>query len=100
MFFARAEIDGKMIQSKSFGVQVFDRQDKENSRFAFVISTKISKRAVVRNKIKRIMSEFIRVNLSKIKLGKDVVFLIKPKVTTIKKEELESELNEIIAKNL
>lgn len=100
MFFARAEIDGKLIQSKSFGVQIFDRQDGDNSKFAFVISTKISKRAVVRNKIKRIMSERVRANLLKIKPGKDVIFLVKPKVVLIERNDLESEIDEIITKNL
>lgn len=37
-----------------------------NPRFAFLISLKISKKATVRNRLKRRMSEFIRLNLSDI----------------------------------
>lgn len=98
--FAQAEIDGKLIQSKSFGVEIYDRKDSDNSRFGFIISTRISKKAVIRNKIKRIISDYIRNNLEKIKNGLDVVFLIKPLIVKLNKNHIESEINEIIIKNL
>jgi ribonuclease P protein component len=105
--FARVEIDGKLIQSKSFGMGVYDRSkdfdgDSNNtdSRFGFIVSTKISKKAVVRNKIKRIIAESIRKRLPNIKKGQDIVFLIKPNVIKITKKELENEVHEIITKNI
>lgn len=98
--FVRIEIDGKMRQSTSFGMGIYFRDDDEESRFGFIISTKISKKAVVRNKIKRIMSEVIRKNLDKLKKGYDVVFLIKPSAVRVSKDELEKETYEIITKNL
>jgi len=98
--FARIEIDGAMHQSKSFGMGIYDRKDGEEPRFGFIISTKISKKAVVRNRIKRIMSEVIRKNLDKIKSGYDVLFLIKPSAVKINKKELEKETYEAIIKNL
>lgn len=105
--FARIEIDGKMIQSYSFGMGVYDRsQDFEgnsnntDSHFGFIISTKISKKAVVRNRIKRIITEVIRKRLNDIAKGLDVVFLIKPAAVKIDREELEKEVNEIITKNI
>lgn len=118
--FARIEIDGKMIQSKSFGMGVYDRlniynseevindeSDRKESHFGFIISTKISKKAVIRNKIKRIIAEVVRKRLNDITRGLDVVFLIKPAAVkmngesvAINKEELEKEVNEIITKNI
>lgn len=98
--FARIEIDGVMHQSKSFGMGIYNRKDKDVSRFGFIISTRISKLAVVRNKIKRIMSEVIRKNIKNIKNGYDVVFLIKPSAVKIEKEELEKETYEAVAKNI
>lgn len=98
--FARIEIDGKMIQSKSFGMGIYNRKDNEPSRFGFVISTKISKKAVIRNRIKRIMSEVIRKNLNNLKEGYDVLFLIKHQAAKITKEELENETYAIITKNI
>jgi len=98
--FARIEIDGKMIQSRSFGMGMYDRKDNGPSHFGFIISTKISKKAVVRNRIKRIMSEVIRRNLDKLKKEYDVLFLIKHQAAKITKEELENETYAIITKNI
>ena len=100
MNFARVEIDGKLYQSKSFGVALYDRHDDLNSKFGFIISTKISKKAVVRNKIKRMISEAIRQHLNTIKNGLDVVFLLKPQVTKCTDEQIQNEVNETIIKNL
>ena len=98
--FARAEIDGRLIQSRSFGVEVFDRKDDDVSRFGFIISTRISKKAVVRNKIKRIISSYISQISKTLKKGQDVVFLIKPSIVKLTRDEIEKETNEIITKNL
>ncbi|WKZ25352.1 MAG: ribonuclease P protein component [bacterium] len=98
--FARIEIDGKMYQSTSFGMGSYFRDDNEESCFGFIISTKISKKAVVRNRIKRIMSEVVRQKLPTLKKGYDVVFLIKPAVLRADKKDLEREVNEVIIKNI
>lgn len=98
--FARIEIDGAMYQSHSFGMGIFDRGDNDNSRFGFIISTKISKKAVIRNRIKRTISEVIRKNLNNLKSGLDVVFLIKPSVLKLDKLTLENETHEITIKYL
>ncbi|EKE06441.1 MAG: ribonuclease P [uncultured bacterium] len=98
--FARIEIDGQLIQSKSFGMGIYDRKDDDPSHFGFIISTKISKKAVIRNRIKRIMSEIIRINLNKLKSGYDVLFLIKHQAVKISREELEKETYEAIIKNI
>lgn len=105
--FARVEIDGKLIQSNSFGMGIYDRSKDFNgedntkeSHFGFIISTKISKKAVIRNRIKRIMSEVIRKKLDTIQKGLDIIFLIKPIAATKTKEELEKETYEAITKNL
>lgn len=98
--FARIEIDGRMTQSKSFGMGVFDRKDNLDSHFGFIISTKISKKAVIRNRIKRIMADVIRINLDKIKKGLEVLFLLKPSVVKLSREQLGKETYEAIVKNL
>ncbi len=98
--FARIEIDGSMCQSRSFGMGLYNRKDNGPSCFGFIISTKISKKAVVRNRIKRIMSEVIRINLDKIKTGYDVLFLIKPSVVKLDRETLEKETYAAIIKNI
>lgn len=78
--FAQVELQGTMFQFPSFGVGVLKRGDNGPTLFGFVISTKISKKAVTRNKIKRILSEAVRINYKDVKSGLDVVFLVKPSI--------------------
>lgn len=73
----RVKNKGKLYQRKLFGLCVFDRKDKEPSKFAFVVSTKISKQAVQRNRMKRAMSESIRHARTRMKDGFDLIFLTK-----------------------
>lgn len=98
--FARIEIDGRMIQTKTFGMGIYDRKDDSPSCFGFIISTKISKKAVVRNRIKRVMSMVIKKNLNKLKGGLDVLFLLKPSVIKLNKQDLEKETYETLIKNI
>jgi ribonuclease P protein component len=45
------------------------------SRFGFIVSQKVSKKAVVRNKIRRRLSEIIKAEFNNIKSGLDLVFI-------------------------
>ena len=54
------------------------KNDLKTSRFGFVVSKKFSKKAIVRNKIKRQLRELIKLKLSKIRKGIDGIILIIP----------------------
>ena len=49
-------------------------------KFGFIISKKISKKAVVRNKIKRLLAEEVKKNLDKFENGFRGIFLIKKNI--------------------
>ena len=67
------------------------------SRFGVVISKKVSKSAVKRNKKKRIIFNFIRLEkLNKIS-GKDILIIISPKTAELKKEEIEKKLKILLS---
>ncbi len=57
------------------------------SRFAFVVSNKISKSSVQRNKLRRQMRSIIRGNLKKLLPSYDIIFIVSP--SAIKKNFLE-----------
>ena len=50
----------------------------DDSRFGFVVSRKVSKRATVRNKIKRILRKTTEGSLRGIKKGQDVLIVVLP----------------------
>lgn len=75
---------------------VFASNTRNHQRFAVVISKKVIKSAVGRNRVRRRVYEAIRLNLPEFKDNKDCIFVIYSK--TIKDIDFE-ELKELI-KNL
>ena len=90
--FARVQETGKVFQSNSFGMAYLKRGDKELSRFGFIVSTKISKEAVDRNRSKRAMSEAVRMETVNLKEGFDIVFLAKTSITRSSTTEIMKEV--------
>lgn len=88
---------GRLFQSESFGAAVMKREDDEPARFAFVISSKISKLAVHRNRIKRALGEAVRRNIKKVPDGLDVVFLAKKNADKKTTDELMKETQEFLS---
>jgi ribonuclease P protein component len=70
----------------------FRKNDLEISRFAVVIGTKISKKAVVRNRIRRQIRAMIHERLGEIKNGFDVLVLVRPKAIDVTRSEIEQHL--------
>lgn len=68
----------------------------KDTRFGFVVSNKVSKKAVVRNKIRRRMGEVIRLNLNDIKKGIDVVIVVLPGFEKKDFTETKEVLNKIL----
>lgn len=89
---------GRLYQAPFFGVLVFSRNDTQNSRFTFLISLKISKKATKRNRAKRLLSESVRLLLPKIKPGYDLVFLAKKNIIDKFKTEIGIEVERVFEK--
>lgn len=87
---------GRMFQSESFGVLYLKNQEYNVSRFAFVISSKISKLAVHRNRVERAMSEAVRYEMNNIEKGYDVVFLAKTKISSMTTDQIMKEVQKFI----
>lgn len=93
--FDRVSKSGKVVQSASFGF-AFLKVDEAPSRFGFIISNKISKKAVDRNKIRRVLREIVRGNLEDVPNGFLFVILARRNILEKSKDELEKELVKIL----
>jgi len=85
--------DGVMHQSPLFGMLVLKKDGKDLTRFGLIVSKKIDKRAVVRNRIRRVVLESVRLSLDKIKNGYLVVFLTKKKLIGLGVKEVKKEVD-------
>lgn len=78
-------------KSKSFKNNLFIFKIMENNlginRFGFVVSQKVSKKATVRNKVRRRLTETVKAEAKNIKNGIDLVLIALPGIE--KKEFLE-----------
>lgn len=91
---------GKVFFGKNISLKTLPLRNKEDqSRYAIVISTKVNKKAVERNKKKRQMREIIRLLSQDIEKGFYflVIFQIKPVLAGY--EELEGEFVSLAKKS-
>ena len=83
---------------------VFFRLKRNNTspkinRYAFVVSTKVDKRAVVRNTIKRRLKELVRKHAEIIPIGYDVVFIVRASAVHASFEELSRNIYGLLRKS-
>ena len=68
------------------------------SRFGFIVSQKVSKKAVLRNKIRRRLREKVRAELPRFKKGIDGVIIVNPGAAEEKSQEMTGSLNKIFSR--
>jgi ribonuclease P protein component len=96
--FADIKSMGVLYHSPIFSMVVLNSAEDNVKKFGFIISKKIAKEAVVRNKIKRYLSQAVYDNLENFKLGIKAVFLVKRSILDKKIEEINQEIIEIAKK--
>lgn len=65
---------GRSARGQSLSLKYVERDPKRPYRVAVVVSRKVSKSAVVRNRIRRRIYEQVRLNAGLVKPGTDLVF--------------------------
>lgn len=67
-------------------------------RFGFITSQKVSKKAVVRNKVRRRLNEVVRADFKDIKNGVDYVFIALPGIEKESFLEVKNSVNNLFKK--
>ena len=83
--FTELKEKGQLLRSPLFGLVYMK---SEETKFGWIVSKKISKKAVERNRVRRLMSEVARKNWVD---GYKVLVLTKPEILKKKFEEIEEE---------
>jgi len=89
--FDRVFKTGQSFYGKVLGLKVA-HNDLACSRFGIMVGLKVSKKAVIRNKIKRQIRAIISQELSLLKTGKDVVIIVFPLILDKSFEEIKKVL--------
>ena len=76
----------------------FSRNKKEINRVGFVVSKKISKKAVTRNKIKRRMREAAKSDWGELEKGYDLIFFSSPGIEELDFAEISRLISNLIKK--
>lgn len=84
--FKNVFLKGKIFHGNFLNLKIINN-NLNISRFGFVVGVKISKKAVLRNKIKRRLKECARLNLAELKRGFDVIIVV------IKKDAIGQKFN-------
>ena len=78
--------------SRLFYDSFFTIKVKENrlsfNRFAIIVSKKVDKRAVVRNRIRRLISSSLEELYNDLRQGKDMIFIVKKEAVNKSRKDL------------
>ena len=95
---ARTKISGSLHLVGSLFTLRYAKSKEKESRFVFIVSKKVNKSAVIRNRIRRQMSEGVADLLTKIKPGYDFLFTAKKNAQGKTTEEVYKEIESSIKK--
>lgn len=95
--FERIFKEGKGFK-EDFLILKFVPNNLNRNRFGIIVSPKISKKATLRNKIKKQLRELIKSRLSKLIEGKDIILIALPGLETKDFWEMEEIVNKIFTK--
>ena len=96
--FRKVRRRGRNLKTPLFNLGCLVKRSDSPARFGFVASTKLDKRAVKRNKVKRVFRESVRAVLPRVKNGFDFVFWIKRKALEADSKEVQKTVEEALRK--
>lgn len=95
--FDRAFKAGQSFYGKIVGLKLVSNSLTE-SRVGIIISAKVSKKAVERNRLRRIIREKVKNFLNQTKIGQDFVFIVHPEANKLEAKEIRLIINNLLVK--
>lgn len=92
-------VDGEKSIASPLFILRFLKNGEGNLKFGFVVSKKIDKRAVVRNRVKRNLSKSIEDMLETISPGYSFIFIARKEVLEKSQQEIAMAIKEFFLKN-
>lgn len=86
---------GQSFTAPFFSVRI-KKNNLSHNRFGFIVSKRIDKRAVVRNRLKRVFRSNIEDSLEQMRNGYDMLFILRKQVAQKTREEMRSALTSFL----
>ncbi len=96
--FARVARYGQKAYSRELNLK-WIKNNQSCSRFGIIVSLKVDKKAVIRNKIKRRLRAILREKISFLVPGWDVIVITKDRIKELDYSQLQNMFLEILNKN-
>ncbi len=96
--FLEIQESGKKFFSKHFILAIRESHD-DNSRIGITVSKKVDKRAVIRNRIKRLIREIFRLNKHSFNLPYEIVIIAKKQAPSCSFHDIKREILGILYYN-
>lgn len=91
--------NGKAVRSQQLTIKYVENSHRKNSRVSVVVSKKIIKSAVGRNRIRRRLYEYMRTHLPLIEKSHDIVLICtSAEIRTLPAPELTTHLDQLFDK--
>jgi ribonuclease P protein component len=97
--FEKVYDSGKTVRNSFLFIKFLKDQSLKNSKFGIVVSAKVSKKATVRNRIRRQISEVIRTNLDRVAKNVNVVIVTNSKIVDKEFTEIEKVVLKLLKKS-
>ena len=96
--FDKVKEKGNKASGKSIMILALNREDNKVARFGIVVSKHVSRRAVDRNRIKRLIRESIMSVMNKVSNGYDVVIIARQNIINWDFNEVNNDLINVFQK--
>lgn len=91
--------NGKAVRTQLFTIKYVHNSHRKNPRFSVVVSKKVIKSAVGRNRIRRRLYEYLRVNTDKLTDTFDIVIICtSAELRTLPYAEISGQLDQLFVK--
>lgn len=90
--------NGSSVQGSFLGLFFLSNKGVGQTKTGFVVSNKISKKATIRNRLKRLLREVVRQNVYNIKEGFLLVFLAEKSIVDARPELVKEEVLNLLTK--
>lgn len=94
-YFDKVYRHGKSAANHQFVLYYMPRQDQESFRLGVSVSKKLGN-AVVRNRIRRVMKEIVRLNEARFPAGYDLIVIARKPVVDMSYQELEKSMLHVL----